>query len=180
VTTPEESGRFWLASQSASNPVHCDFLRFVLLTGQRRTETSRMEWAHVSGDRWHLPAENTKTGADHTVPLGPLSLAIIEAQPRHAGTSFVLPGRGLKAMSGWSKLIAPVRRAYGDDRLTIHGLRRAFRTGLSALGVDEPVAELMIAHKRSDIVGRYDHADLWDRRIDAQHKWEEYIEGIVG
>ncbi len=179
MTTPDEIRRFWGASEAASNPVHRDLLRFMLLTGQRRTETSLIEWQHLSDDRWSIPAEITKTGENHTVPLGPLSRATLDAQARHAGTGLVFPGRGLRPISGWSKLIEPVREAYGEKRLSCHGLRRAYRTGLSALGVEEAVAELMIAHKRSDLVGRYDHSDLWEKRAEAQRKWEKHIAGIV-
>ncbi len=98
------------------NPVHRDLLRFMLLAGQRRTETSLVEWDHLSEDLWHLPAEITKTGTDHTVPLGPLSRALLAEQARHAGTGLVFPGRGLRPISGWTKLVTPVREAYGDSR----------------------------------------------------------------
>ncbi len=137
-----------------------------------------VEWDHLSNGRWHIPAEITKTGTDHTVPLGPLSRALLDAQARHAGTGLVFPGRGLRPISGWSKLITPVREAYGHDRLSCHGLRRTFRTGLSALDVEEAVAELMIAHKRPDLVGLYDHSDLWEKRVKAQARWENFIAGI--
>ena len=179
MTTADELRRFWEATEATSNPVHRDLLRFMLLTGQRRTETSLIEWDHLSDDRWHLPAEITKTGTDHTVPLGPLSRALLDAQAHYAGTGLMFPGRSLRPFSGWTKLVTPVREAYGDDRLSCHGLRRSFRTGLSALGVEEAVAELMIAHKRSDLVGRYDHSDLWEKRAEAQRKWEKHIAGIV-
>ena len=180
MTTPEEIRRFWETTEAASNPVHRDLLRFMLLTGQRRTETSLIEWDHLSDDRWHLPAEITKTGTDHTVPLGPLSRALLDAQAHYAGTGLMFPGRSLRPFSGWTKLVTPVREAYGDDRLSCHGLRRTFRTGLSALGVEEAVAELMIAHKRSDLVGRYDHSDLWDRRVEAQTRWESFVGEVIG
>lgn len=179
MTTPDEIRRFWGASEAASNPVHRDLLRFMLLTGQRRTETSLVEWDHLSGNRWDIPAEITKTGDDQAVPLGPLSRALLDAQERHARTGLVFAGRGLRPISGWTKLVGPVRKAYGDDRLSCHGLRRTFRTGLSALGVEEAVAELMIAHKRSDLVGRYDHSDLWDRRVEAQARWESFVGEVV-
>lgn len=175
MITPDEIRRFWGASEAASNPVHRDLLRFMLLTGQRRTETSLVEWDHLSGNRWDIPAEITKTGDDQAVPLGPLSRALLDAQKRHARTGQVFPGRGLRPISGWTKLVAPVRKAYGDDRLSCHGLRRTFRTGLSALGVEEAVAELMIAHKRSDLVGRYDQSDLWEKRVEAQARWERFV-----
>jgi integrase len=175
MTTPDEIRRFWDASEDATNPVYRDLLRFMLLTGQRRTETSLVEWDHLSEDRWDIPAEITKNGEDQAVPLGPLSRALLDAQEHHAGTELVFAGRSLRPISGWTKLVAPVREAYGDDRLSCHGLRRTFRTGLSTLGVEESVAELMIAHKRPDLVGRYDHSDLWDRRVEAQARWENFI-----
>ena len=80
----------------------------MLLAGQRRTETSLVEWDHLSEDLWHLPAEITKTGTDHTVPLGPLSRALLAEQARHAGTGLVFPGRGRRPKNRGAKRVNTV------------------------------------------------------------------------
>ena len=57
------------------------------------------------------------------------------------------------------------------DYTTKSGPRRA----RDILGVEEAVAELMIAHKRPDLVGRYDHSDLLEKRVEAQARWENFV-----
>ena len=162
----EQIAAFWKASDAARSTAFRDLLRFLLITGQRRTETTLMQWSDVDLERgaWAIPAAVTKTGAGHRVPLGPLSSEILRAQPRHAGSGLVFPGRGLRPISGWTKQLAPVRARLQLQKFAPHALRRTFRTGLAELGVPEPVAEVMIAHKRSDLAHRYDKSELWERR----------------
>ena len=180
MKTGEEIKRFWQASEVA-NPVQRDYLRFLLLTGQRRTETALMRWSQVDLDRgvWEIPAAITKTGAAQTVYLDAQSLALLAAQPRYAATDLVFPGRNLRPMSGWSKSIVPVREAFGNDGLTLHALRRTYRTMLSEIGVEEDIAERMIAHKRPGIVGLYDKSRLVEKRKDAQRRLEAHIAELV-
>ncbi len=175
----DQLAAFWRATEAASTPVFCDLLRLTLLTGQRRTETALMRWDDVVDGIWTIPAAIAKTGAEHRVPLGPTSWALIAAQPRHAGTDLVFAGRGLRPISGWSKLLAPVRDALGMPTFAPHALRRSYRTGLAELGIPEALAETMIAHKRSDLVGRYDKSERWAARVEAQARWEAHIAAVT-
>lgn len=171
---------FW----SLSDPMFRDFLRFALLTGQRRMEIALMRWADLDlknpeGPRWRIPGPVRKTGEDHEVPLGPLSVQLLEAQPRHAGTDLVFPSRRqLKPIGGWGNRIEPVRKALGDDDFTMHALRRSYRSGLTELGVDFDTAELQIGHKRRGLAGVYDKSKVWEKRIAAQAAWESMIGSI--
>lgn len=88
-------------------------------------------------------------------------------------------GRGNTQITGWTQLLDPVRKKIGQPSFAPHALRRTFRTGLEELGITEAVAELMIAHERSDLVGRYSKADLWQRRVNAQIAWEESVAKVV-
>ena len=85
----------------------------------------------------------------------------------------------LGPLTGWSKSIVPVREAFGNDGLTLHALRRTYRTMLSEIGVEEDIAERMIAHKRPGIVGLYDKSRLVEKRKDAQRRLEAHIAELV-
>ncbi|WP_024311112.1 tyrosine-type recombinase/integrase [Sinorhizobium medicae] len=181
MTTAGEIRDFWTAAAAAKTPVGRDLLRFLLLTGQRRTETALIRWSHIDLEAatWRIPAAITKTGVAHTVHLGPESLALLKAQPRLAGCPLVFPGRNLKPIGGWSKLLEPVRKSFGNTDLSPHGLRRTYRTTLAELGVEEAVAERMIAHKRSDLVSLYDKSQMTERRIEAQAVYEAHVKAVV-
>ena len=138
-----------------------------------------MRWPQVFADIWRLPASNTKTGLEHIVYLGPMSRALIEAQPRMNETDLVFAGRGGCVMSGFSKMLAPLKESLRQSDFGYHTLRRTYRTGLSTLGVPFDVAELAIAHKRGDLHGRYDKSTLENERRAAQAKWEAYVAKAV-
>ena len=94
----EEIRAFWGATEAAEDPVFRDYLRFCLVTGQRRTETALMRRRDVNEAWWTIPAEVKKNGVEHEVPLGLLSIALLEAQPERC--ELLWPGRGDVPMSG--------------------------------------------------------------------------------
>ncbi len=126
LTTEDDLQAFWEAAGTVQSEAFRDYLRFLLMAGTRRTETALMEWSQVSLDDgcWVIPAEQTKMGREHTVYLGPMSQSLLSAQPRYNATDLVFPGRRLRPMSGWSKLLAPVKSALEDQGFAFHALRR--------------------------------------------------------
>jgi integrase len=155
-------------------------VQLALLTGLRRGELAQMRHddlligararqanaSGIFGERIQIPKEITKTGADHDVPLTALMRGIIAAQPR-GSSALVFPSRQTGGqITGWSKLVATLRRDSGVD-VALHDLRRACRTLMSRLGVPEDVAELAIGHQRADLVARYNKDQAWPGRVDA-------------
>ncbi len=169
---------FWEATELLQNETFGAFLRFLLLTGQRRTETALISREHIDGDTWKIPPEIRKMADAHSVPLSNVTKALIAQRSTASPSTLLFPGSHGGPMVGWSKLLRPVKDALGEPDFGMHALRRTYRTGLSDLGIPEHVAELMIGHKRNDLVAIYDRSDLWSRRVDAQRKWEEYIARI--
>ena len=53
-------------------------LRFVTLTAGRSGEVRLASWAEIEGTVWRVPAERTKTGQPHIVPLTEEALAVLE------------------------------------------------------------------------------------------------------
>jgi len=153
------------------------FIRLLILTGQRRTETARMRWRDVDleAGEWVIPAAEAKNGRAHVVPLGPMALELIRSQPRVFNVAWVFSGRTDAPISGWSKRMAKLEeRAESLElaRWTLHDLRRSFRSGLSELGVSPRVAEAMLNHAGSELEQVYDRADLGRSRREAALRWE--------
>lgn len=167
-------------------------VQLALLTAMRRNELAQLRHdnlligargrqanaAGIFSERIHLPKDITKTGADHDVALTPLMRAVISAQPR--GTSpLVFPSRQTGGrITGWSKLVAVLRRECGVD-VALHDLRRTCRTLMSRLGVPEDIAELAIGHQRADLVGRYNKDHAWSGRVDAFARVSEHIAALL-
>jgi integrase len=184
--TDAEIKTLWLACDKARAPFG-DYLRFLLLTGQRRLETAMMRWADLdleaeAGARWTIPAATTKNGVEHLVPLPDAARAIVERQSKLKGCEYVFAGRAGQPLTGWSKRIIPVHNATLAAKVsawTIHDLRRTFRSGLTRLGVGKDIAELMLNHRRADLLERYDRETRWSERKAAAMRWAEHVTGLV-
>jgi integrase len=119
------------------------------------------------------------------VPLPDAAIAIIQLQPRRLGVDFVFAGRTGKPMSGWSQRMRDMRTAAEAEgqpvpSFTLHDCRRTFRSGLSRLGVDSDLAEMMLNHARADLIERYDREPRAAERAAAAARWAEHVAGVVG
>jgi integrase len=173
---------------------HCqddDFgriVRLLLLTACRRDEIGWLSWREVDlpGSRLLLPAARTKPGRALEMPLVPTARAILGTAPKRIGREFVFGGSGggFGAWS-WCKLAFDARITAAEARAlphwTLHDLRRTVRTGMSKLGVQPHVAELVLNHvaHRSGVVGVYDHHDYQPEIAAALAKWEAHLLAIV-
>jgi integrase len=135
---------------------------------------------------WRIPAEVTKSGRMHRVPLPPAAIKLLRNAPGrillHAH-GLVFWGRGGRPISGWSKRLPPVYEltaAAGMAPWTPHDLRRTMRTGLGRLGVDRDVSELLLNHAISDeLAAIYDRGDYWQKRVEAAARWADHVMQLV-
>ncbi|MGY3288019.1 integrase [Bradyrhizobium sp. LM3.6] len=81
-------------------------------------------------------------------------------------------------MTGWSKRQPDLVKKCGV-KFHLHDCRRTFRSGLSAAGVEEEVAEMMLNHTREELLETYDREPRWKERVDAAQRWAQYIARVV-
>jgi integrase len=104
VLTDDELGRVWRACKDD------DFgrvVRLLILTGCRRQEIGGMRWPELDADNgtWTLPAERSKNGRAHTLPLPQVAWDIIAGVPRRTSRDHLF---GLLADQGAGRHRAPV------------------------------------------------------------------------
>ena len=119
-----------------------------------------------------------KADAAHIVPLGDAALAIVEGLPRRGEYLFTTSGK--TPVSGFSRAKSRAGKHMSvvpDWRL--HDLRRSMRTGLSALGVQDRIAEMTIGHKVQGLHKVYDQHSFLEERREALTQWEQHLLGIV-
>src|SRR5262245_59610810 len=73
ILTDEELRKVWTGGP---------FVRFILLTGARRSEAEGMTWAEINGSDWTLPASRNKTKVDLVRPLSKAALTMLEEVQR--------------------------------------------------------------------------------------------------
>lgn len=156
-------------------------VRLLLLTAQRRDEVAEMPWAEadLAGGIWHLPAERTKNGLPHDVPLSAPALAILAEAPRIEGRELVF-GSGSGGFQGFSRAKARLDKDSGVKDWRLHDLRRTAATGMGNIGVLPHVVEAVLNHvsgSKAGVAGVYNYAlynpekraalDLWAAHLAA-------------
>lgn len=114
VLDSSELAEVWNAADGLGYP-NGPFLRFSILTAQRRGEVATMRWPDVDLEKavWTLPAEQTKSGRTHDVQLSRAAIELLTALPRfkyvdddgeeHDGEFVWTTTSGQKPISGFSK-----------------------------------------------------------------------------
>ena len=90
-----------------------------------------MRWSEINGEIWTIPAERSKNGRAHEVPLSAAVQSIIASAPKIAESDFVLIGRAgsFSAFDPTKKQIDAIARVEG---WTFHDLRRTMIPSSSA------------------------------------------------
>jgi integrase len=193
--TAEEIRAIWLACGSLGYPFGT-FFRLALITAQRRDEVARMRWNDLDLDEavWTLPAEATKAGRTHAVPLAPAAIDVLRALPRKATTTargtrpseYVLTSSGDSPISGFSKAkprldltIAKGRNGVPLAAWTIHDMRRSAATEMGRLGVSRFVIGKVLNHADRTVTGIYDRYAYIQEKRHALEAWARYVEDLT-
>lgn len=165
-------------------------MRIRLLTAQRGGEVARMRWRDLSlpADApdvaqigwWTIPAEHTKNGEPHRVPLTTDAIAVIRAQRRddEPGEYVFTGSGGAAALDRAKKAPAAVRRALGFD-FRGHDLRRTAATNMAEAGISREHIGAVLNHveggaRATKVYDRYNRdrekrvaLEAWERRLRA-------------
>lgn len=200
VLSPDELRTIWEATKSIGD--YGSIIRLPILTGQRREEVGGLHWTEVDRHQslWTLPAERTKNGLSHEVPLSDQALSIITSQPTRVGADN-LPrnlvfGQGEGPFSGWSqsksRLDARIDRAstvkhIGNKEIRsgwrVHDLRRTTVTMMAEhLNILPHVIESVVNHvsgHKAGVAGIYNRATYAAEKRSALQAWADYLDQIL-
>jgi integrase len=172
-----EVGAF-VAELRTRNSLAARALELQILTATRPGEVIGSTWNEfdLAGKTWTIPAGRMKARKEHTIPLAPRALRILEALP-HA-CDFVFPGPTLKkgmTTAACMKLIKEIRQ-----NITAHGMRSTFRDwAAEQTGYPREVIEHALAHQLKDKAeAAYFRSDLLAKRARLMRDWARYCETI--
>jgi integrase len=185
-------------------------VKLLMLTGQRRTEVAGLAWAEIDLDKalWTLPAERSKNGRQHEVPLPTQALALIQAQRKEedrAKRPYLFGRDGRNPFSGYSRakarLDARIAEQQAERRLgrklrkgeapepgdsleawNLHDIRRSTVTHMAELGIDPHVIEAVVNHvsgHKGGIAGVYNKASYRPQKAAALQSWADWLEAKV-
>lgn len=133
--TPEELPRLAQAIDQEPNETARFALWLYLLTGARKSELLKAEWANIDWARGELKLPDTKAGRVHYIPLSAPALALLRDMPRIEGNPYILPGKVPGAhLVNISKPWGRVRAAAGVEDVRLHDLRRTVGSWLAQAG----------------------------------------------
>jgi integrase len=176
ILTDDELRAIWRMAESAG--VFGRYVRFLLLSGARRTEASHMRWVELDGPDWTLPPARNKTKLPLLRPLSEAALSVIGTRPEDAEFVFSL-NDGSTPLAGYSECKMAFDRQCGMSGWTLHDLRRTARSLLSRVGIPSDHAERVLGHVIGGVRGVYDRHEYRQEKRAALAKLAWIIDRIV-
>ncbi len=194
VLTDDEIRWFWRACEAVGQPWGA-LGKMLLLTGQRLGEVAGMTEAEIDGATWHLPADRTKNGRPHDVPLSADARDVLASIERIDGAAGLYhTTNGTSPVSGFNKgrghLAAKMAEIAAEEageaieipHWTFHDLRRTAATGMARMGIPVRVTEAVLNHVSGTgggIVAVYQRHDYADEKRNALDAWARLVANSV-
>lgn len=156
------------------------FVPILLATAQRRGELAEMRWSHVDLDakQWVIPAERSKNGKPHVVPLSPYALEFLSEVPRFLDCDYVFTTTRNSPVSGFSKMLRRLSEGSQTSDWRLHDLRRTAASGMARMNVAPHVVEKVLNHISGTISGVaavYNRYGYDREKREALDAWGEYL-----
>jgi integrase len=185
ILSDEELKTVWQAADGQEQP-YAEFVKLLILTGQRRSEVAEMRWSEIDLDSrlWTLPKERAKNHRQHEIPLSDSAAALLRGLPRIGDSDFIFTLSGRRPICGYhlvkqrlDDLLPPDMPAW-----VFHDLRRTAASGMARLGINLPVIEKLLNHVSGSfagIVGVYQRHSYDAEKRAAMQTWSRHVEAIV-
>ena len=192
----------WAKRLSRQNKTGCDYLLLTLLTGARRSECSKLQWAELLTEQERRVSSwvdlegqkvffyKTKNGQDHVLPLGPCAVELLrrrqdeaaemlgDEEGTRAARKWVFPARNKQNRAGHYQdaqdLLGRIREVAKIPVLTRHDLRRSFGSITMELEVPDKLSKRFMNHNQSEVHNLYTGAE-WRLMLRWMTKIEEAI-----
>jgi integrase len=155
--------------------------RLALLTAARRSELLDMPWTELDLDSgwWVLPADRTKAGKTHRIPLGPTALNLLRALQVDRDSPFVFSGRYGRPVVNPQKWNERLRKNAQLENFRLHDLRRTTASKLTEIGVPRLVVSKLLNHAEGGITAIYDRHSYDQEKREALIKWDRHLQRLL-
>ncbi len=183
VLSEDEIYRVWHALDTAAMAAECRLaVRLMLALGQRSGEVCGMLWGEVDieGRMWSIPAERSKNGLAHRVPLTDTALELLRQAPRWG--RFVCPssrGPGAVTVAGVSNAVKANLSHFGVAKFRPHDVRRTVASQIAALGFGRVVVGKILNHVDRGVIAIYDRHGYDSEKRKALDGWDHRLQQII-
>jgi len=145
------------AEAKGGNSAAIAAIRFLMLTGCRKSEALTLKWDWVDQDRNMLRLPDSKTGAK-VVPLGAPAVDFLSTVPRNQENPFVFPSTKTDShLVDIQKIWNRIRTAAGLEDLRLHDLRHNYASIGASQGESLYVVGKILGHTQAQTTQRYAH-----------------------
>lgn len=185
VLTPDEIRRLWAACDALPLEMAAGF-KLRLLTAQRAAEVLNVTWDELDlvAGWWTIPAERSKNGLSHRVPLSAPAVEILTALRAKADahlkvqqhpklSPFVLRhARGKRQQS-------EAAATFKIDDFRGHDLRRTAASLMASSGVQRLVISKILNHVETGVTAVYDRHGYDNEKRIAVDSWARTLTAII-
>ncbi len=172
VLSVPELREIWHSAEALGYPFG-PIVQLLILTGQRRSEISKLCHRWIETDRIEIPAEYYKTRIPHIVPLTDRAASIIAAQPIwNVGDHVFSTTSGRTPSSGFSRAKRNFDKTTEVQDWTFHDIRRSVATHMAQAGVIQEHIERVLGHVIGGVVGTYNRYSYFEEKKRALLSWE--------
>ncbi len=154
----EQLPAWFAAVRQVYNPVVSAYLQVLLLTGARPGEILEMRWEDLNV-KWRGMVIRDKVEGSREIPITPYVEYLLAALPRRSefvfSSSIRMPGKPHQPISKPHEVHHRACQVAGIDGLTLHGLRRSFKSLSEWLECPAGVVAQIMGHKPSATVERH-------------------------
>lgn len=165
-------------------------IKLQLVTAQRKGEIvgAALDEFDFEDNVWTIPAERSKNGQAHRVPLSPMALELIRRAQRLADTNDLFPSHWLfpsPTVDGPVGRVAVNHALYktlpaiGLENMTPHDLRRTAASNMTAVGINRLVVSKILNHVETGVTAVYDRHSYDAEKRHALEAWAARLEDIV-
>lgn len=122
-----------------------DFAEFLLRTGCRKGEASKLIWERVNMEDGTFTFVDTKNGRDHTLPMSSQIRAIFKRRSAMRGGEHVFYPETRAGRADPRKTLARFRQALGQE-IMLHDLRRTFAIMTEKMDLPYSVTKRLMNH----------------------------------
>jgi integrase len=190
VLSAGEIAALWCAlsdpGTGVSKPIRLA-LKLQLATAQRKGEIIAAEWSefNLAEGMWTIPAERSKNGMPHRVPLSRLAIAVLDEislSPARQQSRWLFKSprqEGPITGAAVDHAMRHDREALGTGDATPHDLRRTAASHMTSIGISRLVVSKILNHAEPGVTAVYDrHSYDREKRI-ALDAWAARLEEII-
>ena len=186
VLNETEIKTFWNKLSTAKMEKYTTLaLKLQLITAQRKGEVAGAEWVNfdLKDGWWTIPAEKSKNGLPHRVPLSSFAIETLNELKIISGDSkwlFPSPRNGQHiAETSVDHAVRENAEHFEVDHFTPHDLRRTAASMMTASGIQRLTVAKVLNHVESGVTAVYDRHSYDKEKQKGLRSWGRQLEAIL-